>query len=67
MPICIDDNYFKNILNKTDLRKKFNIPQSAFVIGSFQKDGNGWGEGNEMKLIKGPDILINVLKFYHQK
>ena len=31
LPICIDDNYFKNILNKTDLRKKYNIPQSAFV------------------------------------
>lgn len=67
LPICIDDNYFKNILNKTDLRKKFNIPQSAFVIGSFQKDGNGWGEGNEMKLIKGPDILINVLKILSSK
>ena len=28
------------------------------VIGSFQKDGKGWGEGNEPKLIKGPDVLL---------
>jgi Glycosyltransferase len=32
------------------------------VIGSFQKDGNGWGKGLTPKLIKGPDIFINTLK-----
>jgi glycosyltransferase involved in cell wall biosynthesis len=32
------------------------------VIGSFQKDGNGWGEGLEPKLIKGPDIFIQTLE-----
>ncbi len=67
LPICIDDKYFKNILSKTTLRKKYNIPQSAFVIGSFQKDGNGWGKGNEMKLVKGPDIFLNVLKILSSK
>lgn len=67
LPICIDDNYFRNTISKSVLRKKFNIPQSAFAIGSFQKDGNGWGEGNEMKLIKGPDILIETLKILSSK
>ena len=27
---------------KQDARKEFNIPESAFVIGSIQKDGIGW-------------------------
>jgi glycosyltransferase involved in cell wall biosynthesis len=29
-------------------------------MGSFQKDGVGWGEGLEPKLIKGPDVLLAV-------
>jgi glycosyltransferase involved in cell wall biosynthesis len=36
------------------------LPGSAFVVGSFQKDGVGWGEGLEPKLIKGPDVLLAV-------
>ena len=36
------------------------LPASAFVVGSFQKDGVGWGEGLEPKLIKGPDVLLAV-------
>jgi glycosyltransferase involved in cell wall biosynthesis len=36
------------------------LPEYAFVVGSFQKDGVGWGEGTEPKLIKGPDVLLSV-------
>lgn len=42
-------------------RDRFGIPHDVVVIGSFQKDGNGWGEGLEPKLIKGPDVLCDVL------
>ena len=38
-------------------RGALGLPTSAFVVGSFQKDGVGWGEGLEPKLIKGPDVL----------
>lgn len=44
------------------IRDQLDIPESAFVAGSFQKDGCGWGEGLEPKLIKGPDVLVEVLK-----
>lgn len=44
------------------VRKRLEIPQSAFVVGSFQKDGNGWREGLEPKLIKGPDVLVGALR-----
>jgi glycosyltransferase involved in cell wall biosynthesis len=43
------------------VRADIGLPQEAVVIGSFQKDGIGWGEGTEPKLIKGPDILLAVL------
>lgn len=39
-------------------RRALGLPDSAFVVGSFQKDGVGWGEGREPKLIKGPDVLV---------
>jgi glycosyltransferase involved in cell wall biosynthesis len=42
-------------------RRDLGLPDSAFVVGSFQKDGVGWGEGLEPKLIKGPDVLLAAL------
>jgi glycosyltransferase involved in cell wall biosynthesis len=43
------------------IRQRLGIPQTAVVVGSFQKDGNGWGEGLEPKFIKGPDVLLEAL------
>lgn len=43
-------------------RRALEIPEGAFCIGSFQKDGAGWGQGLTPKLIKGPDILLGVLE-----
>ena len=48
--------------NKYLARSDLEIPQSAIIVGSFQKDGNGWGEGNDAKFIKGPDVLLNTLE-----
>jgi glycosyltransferase involved in cell wall biosynthesis len=46
---------------KAAFRAKYDIPKEAVVIGSFQKDGEGWGEGNSPKLLKGPDVLLQVI------
>ena len=43
------------------VRRRLGIPESAVVVGSFQKDGDGWGEGLTPKLIKGPDVLLRAL------
>jgi glycosyltransferase involved in cell wall biosynthesis len=43
------------------IRRRLGIPEHAVVVGSFQKDGNGWGEGLEPKIIKGPDVLLEAL------
>ncbi len=41
-------------------RARLGAPEGAVCIGSFQKDGVGWGDGMEPKLIKGPDILVEA-------
>jgi len=64
IPLGVDIQNFHppTVKEKEDSCKKFNIPVGKIVIGSFQKDGNGWGEGLEPKLIKGPDIFLEVIK-----
>ena len=64
IPIGINLDYFKWTLPRLrqEARAKLGIPKSAVVIGSFQKDGNGWGEGLEPKLIKGPDIFLRTVE-----
>lgn len=46
---------------RAKVRAELGIPEGRICIGSFQKDGVGWGEGDEPKLVKGPDILVEVL------
>ncbi|MDP2918395.1 MAG: glycosyltransferase family 4 protein [bacterium] len=46
---------------KIKARKMLGIPENRFVIGSFQKDGVGWGRGRKPKLIKGPDIFLQTM------
>ncbi len=47
---------------KQRIRKQFGIPPEAICIGSFQKDGVGWGKGTEPKLVKGPDIFLRTVE-----
>ena len=60
IPIGIDVELFSPATPEARLeaRRAFGLPEQAFVVGSFQKDGVGWGEGLEPKLIKGPDVLL---------
>jgi glycosyltransferase involved in cell wall biosynthesis len=43
-------------------RAELGLPRDAFVVGSFQKDGVGSGDGLEPKTIKGPDVLVAALR-----
>jgi glycosyltransferase involved in cell wall biosynthesis len=43
-------------------RHALGLQDDAFVVGSFQKDGVGWGAGLEPKLVKGPDVLVAALE-----
>ncbi|MDD5063418.1 MAG: glycosyltransferase family 4 protein [Phycisphaerae bacterium] len=52
---------------KEDIRAELGIPKGKIAVGSFQKDGIGWGEGLEPKLIKGPDIFCDVVEKLRQR
>ncbi len=43
-------------------RVRFGIAPHEVVIGSFQKDGEGWGEGDVPKPIKGPDVFLAAVE-----
>ncbi len=64
IPIGINLNYFpyRSVEMKHSARLELGIPRSAFVVGSFQKDGVGWGDGMEPKSIKGPDVFVETMK-----
>ncbi len=69
IPLGINLHLFRPISTsqKPKLRKALGLPQKQLIIGSFQKDGIGWGQGLKPKLIKGPDIFLqvaNALKKY---
>jgi len=63
IPIGVELDWFKLQTedSKKAVRDELGIPQSAVVIGSFQKDGNGWGVGLTPKMIKGPDIFLETI------
>ena len=63
LPVGYDPNLFchKPASARLLAKKKLGLPLGVPIVGSFQKDGEGWGEGNSPKLIKGPDILVEVL------
>ena len=63
IPIGIDLEHFPlgDADAKAQARATLGLPAQAFVVGSFQKDGVGWDEGLEPKLVKGPDILVDAL------
>jgi glycosyltransferase involved in cell wall biosynthesis len=62
IPIGIDVETFplRSLSGVAGARRELGLPESAFVVGSFQKDGVGWEDGLEPKLIKGPDVLLAV-------
>lgn len=63
--IClgVDLNIFKPVaeVQKDAVRNELGLPWDKVIIGSFQKDGVGWGEGLEPKWVKGPDIFVRVI------
>jgi glycosyltransferase involved in cell wall biosynthesis len=63
IPLGVDLTVFRvpTPEERQSIRSELNIPDSTIAIGSFQKDGDGWGEGMIPKLIKGPDIFCDAV------
>ena len=47
---------------RANARVALDLPVTAFVVGSFQKDGVGRGAGKDPKQVKGPDVFIATLE-----
>jgi glycosyltransferase involved in cell wall biosynthesis len=64
IPIGIDIERFPlgDAAARERSRRALGLGESAFVVGSFQKDGTGWEAGLEPKLVKGPDVLVETLR-----
>jgi glycosyltransferase involved in cell wall biosynthesis len=64
IPLGVNPALFPRVTpeSRAAARRRFAIPDDARVIGSFQKDGVGWGDGAEPKLVKGPDVLLSVIE-----
>ena len=64
IPLGVDLNLFQKVdeYQKRVLRGVRGIPDECFCIGSFQKDGAGWGEGLKPKGVKGPDVFVEVVE-----
>ncbi len=64
IPLGVDLSHFKAYDEETrkTLKLKYNLPLDKIIIGSFQKDGKGWGDGMEPKLVKGPDIFCEIVR-----
>jgi len=63
IPIPIDLQVFRPATPeaRARARARYGVPEGHIVVGSFQKDGVDWGEGNEPKMIKGPDVLLETI------
>jgi glycosyltransferase involved in cell wall biosynthesis len=64
IPLGVDLNRFRWATpdQRAMARRELGIEDEVFCIGSFHKDGQGMDEGNEPKMIKGPDIFLQVIE-----
>jgi glycosyltransferase involved in cell wall biosynthesis len=69
IPIGVDTSLFtaQTPELRAHARRGLGLPETAFVVGSFQKDGVGWGAGDEPKLVKGPDVLLDALRVLRER
>lgn len=64
LPIGVDLRTFRPPLEdafRSVARRELGVADGVTAVGCFQKDGVGWDDGAEPKLIKGPDVLVDAL------
>jgi glycosyltransferase involved in cell wall biosynthesis len=65
VPLGVDTEIFRppTSAERAAARTRLSVPENAICIGSFQKDSPGWDNASrEMKWVKGPDVLADVLE-----
>jgi glycosyltransferase involved in cell wall biosynthesis len=70
VPYLVDLQTFRPLFvdkkEKEESRSTLGIPQSAYVIGSFQRDTEG-ADLVSPKYVKGPDILLEIVSLLQKK
>ena len=63
IPLGVDLSRFVPVSagQRERIRRELGVPENVVCIGSFQKDGAGWGDGAEPKLVKGPDVFLDAM------
>ena len=65
IPIGINTDFFTHVTasSRSHIRDILQLPQDAFIVGSFQKDSDGWPPSSKTspKLVKGPDIFADTI------
>ena len=59
-PFWVNQNIFYEIADKSLLRNQYNIPLNSFIVGSFQRDTEGY-DLKSPKLSKGPDRFLEIV------
>ena len=64
IPLGVDLERFRPASQeeRRKVRARLGIAEDQVCIGSFQKDGQGWEEGMEPKLSKGPDVFLEAVR-----
>ena len=61
IPLWVNTKDFYPIMNKIELRDKYELDRNDYLVGSFQRDSLG-SDLSKPKLIKGPDIFLEIVK-----
>jgi glycosyltransferase involved in cell wall biosynthesis len=68
IPLTVNEIFIKFSEKKIKECKNFyGLPNDRFIIGSFHKDGNGFGKGETPKLIKAPEIFLKSIETLKNK
>ena len=65
IPFWVNQNIWFEIKEKESLRKKYQLNQKDFLVGSFQRDTEGY-DLKSPKLSKGPDQFVEIIKTYNK-
>jgi len=66
IPFWINQKNWFYIEDKVKLKESLGFKQDMYLVGSFQRDTEG-GDLTSPKLIKGPDIFIDIVKDLNDK
>lgn len=70
IPYWANQKIWRPTGTRADLRKKHGLPPDAYLIGSFQRDTEGFGIQRGVflpKLEKGPDLLVDAIIGFNEK